>query len=112
MERSAFALAGDRISAAGFAGGRLIHRATAGEATHSATKGIAAGSARGCTSATATAATIASKTPPDIRTNTAYIFRLAAERDCAAVTHSNKFLRVIRSRANVRTIASDISHAW
>src|SRR5216683_7539921 len=32
--------------------------------------------------------------------------------DCAAVTHSSKFLCVTNRRARVRRIASDISHVW
>src|SRR5713226_4636138 len=112
VKRRALESPEDSGSRSGSRGGRLIQRATAGAQTHKRANGIATGNDECLPNATTAIAAIASSTLAIMRLNMPKIFRSTAYLACAAVTHSNKFLRVTNNRPSVRKIASDISHAW
>ena len=103
---------GEKASTSGRCGGRLIQRATAGAAIHSATKGVAANNEWGLPSSTASRTARANKTLALMRLYIPKIFKSTAEFAWAAVTHCSRFFPEIKILTSVRKIASDISHAW
>ena len=113
FRRKACASAGDRGLAPQDCGKRLIQSATAGAAAQRTRNGTAAIQARVMSHKPEPQA---ARRPPEPHRPCAYRSREILESvenlDCAAVTHSSKFLCVINRRPSVRRIASVISHAW
>ena len=92
-------------------GGRLTHRATRGERTHSTRNGAATMALSGRASATSTPPATARIGAPRMRRYTPVISREMSDLACAAVVHSSSRRWVRYRRPSVRPIASLISHA-
>ena len=106
VRRSARASASETPARRSGAGGRLIHRATAGETSQSATKGAATGHApRPNSSATIKAATATPSAPIMRNAKPARSSRLPAVARAAGV-HSSKWRRLTNIRHSVRAMAS------